>query len=332
MQRWVQQALRQNAFVAWLLAVIALAALFPQLGMRGGWLRSELLTPLGVWLIFFLQGLTLPTGQLARGLQPLRLHGFTLSWNYLWFPLLVLVLVKLAGAGGLPGALQAGFLFLSILPTTISSAISFTVASGGSSPQAIFSSVSSNLLAVVLVPLWTSLLVVSGGEVSIPLGPTLLKLSWLIVLPVFIGQGTRHLWRAGADKAGAWARPASQGIILFIVHAAFATSVASGFWERQSPALLFPLLLGALGLLGLVGVLVWWSSGWLELRPEHRPAAYFCASQKSLATGLPLAASIFAGVGQGVDFSLLLLPLLCYHPAQLIFAAWLSGRFRRAQA
>ncbi|MEC7608944.1 MAG: bile acid:sodium symporter, partial [Verrucomicrobiota bacterium] len=54
-------------------------------------------------------------------------------------------------------------------------------------------------------------------------------------------------------------------------------------------------------------------------------SAFFCSSQKSLATGLPLTTSILALVPGIVDAASVLIPLMCYHPAQLILAAILSN-------
>ena len=52
----------------------------------------------------------------------------------------------------------------------------------------------------------------------------------------------------------------------------------------------------------------------------------FCGSKKSLATGLPMAAVLFAGQPVG----LLVLPLMLFHQVQLIACAWLAGRYGQA--
>jgi len=89
--------LKKHAFTLWLLAAVGLALLFPGLGSKGGFLRPELTTQWGVAVIFFLQGLSLPTRSLAAGYQPKRLHVFVLSWNYLWFPVVMgLLLVPMS--------------------------------------------------------------------------------------------------------------------------------------------------------------------------------------------------------------------------------------------
>ena len=49
----------------------------------------------------------------------------------------------------------------------------------------------------------------------------------------------------------------------------------------------------------------------------------FCGSQKSLAAGIPIASVLFAGPTLGV----VVLPIMIYHPLQLVVCAWLARRY-----
>ena len=61
----------------------------------------------------------------------------------------------------------------------------------------------------------------------------------------------------------------------------------------------------------------------LRLAPNERIVMIISGSQKSLATGVPLANVIFgAHPGLGV----ILLPVMIYHPIQLFVCGWLAGR------
>jgi len=75
---------------------------------------------------------------------------------------------------------------------------------------------------------------------------------------------------------------------------------------------------------------VWYSAAWLRVSRPQRIAAFFCASHKSLATGLPLASSILVAAPGVLEPATVLIPLLCYHPLQLLLAGWLAERFVRA--
>lgn len=320
--------LKRFAFSLWLLAAVLLAVIFPGPGSNGGILFPEITTQLGVWLIFFLQGLGLPTGELAAGYRPKRLHGFVLSWNFLWFPGLVGLLTWPLSLV-LERDILLGFWLLAIMPTTISSAVVFATASGGHAPNAVFSTVFSNLLAVFLVPAVAVAYLAAGTELPVSLLPLLRTLALLIFLPLLLGQFVRRFLPSRSAAVAAKAKPVSNWIILFIVHCAFAGSASSGFLEGLSVGAVFAVIGCTLGLLLLVSGLVWCSSAWLHVAWPSRISGYFCASQKSLAIGLPLATSIFASVPGLVDVAAVLIPLMVYHPAQLVLAGVLSGRWAR---
>ena len=49
----------------------------------------------------------------------------------------------------------------------------------------------------------------------------------------------------------------------------------------------------------------------------------FCGSQKSLVAGIPIASALFSGPTLGV----IVLPIMLYHPMQLVVCAWLARRY-----
>lgn len=322
----MRKHLKKHSFTLWLLVVVVVAILFPEPGAKGGFLMPDITTKVGVWIIFFLQGLSLPTSELATGYKPKRLHAFVLSWNYLIFPLVVGILI-LPISLFLPENLRLGFWLLAILPTTVSSAVTFTAVSGGNTSNAIFSTVFSNLLSVLLVPAIAVAYLSTEAEASVPLLPLFSKLFMLIVLPLIIGQVIRKLATTQASKITKKTKGLANWIIIFIVHCAFANSVQSGFLESLSGGDVVGVILSTVCLLLIVSSLVWWSSRWINPTRAEKIAAFFCASQKSLATGLPLATSILAAAPGVVDGAAVLIPLMCYHPSQLVLAGFLSGKW-----
>jgi len=322
-------AYRKHGFTLCLLGVVLLAIFFPQPGTIGGFLRPEWTTKLGVWIIFFVQGLSLPSRELAAGYKPLRLQAFVLGWNYLLFPAIT-ILCLFGLASFLPGDLALGFGLLSILPTTIASAVAFTSLAGGRTSNALCATVLSNVCAVVVVPLWVAFYLKTGESVDLPLAPLLTKLAFLIVFPMMLGQLLRLCIKRLSGLPAQWVRRVISAIILFIVYAAFAGSIASGFFDTLSWYSLLLLVIGVAALLLLISFAVWQSAKWLRLSRAERIAAFFCASEKSLATGLPLATAIFAVLPESLELNTaaLLLPLIVYHPLQLVLAAVLAGRCR----
>jgi sodium/bile acid cotransporter 7 len=59
---------------------------------------------------------------------------------------------------------------------------------------------------------------------------------------------------------------------------------------------------------------------------EDRIAAMFCGSKKTLASGVPMAKLIF---GAQPGLGLILLPIMIYHPLQLVICGVIAERWRR---
>ena len=324
--------LRQNGFVLALLGAGLLAWAYPGLGATEGPLQAGRLSRWGVMLIFFLQGLSLKTGELAAGLGNYRLHTFIQAWIFIFAAVLHLGAGAILQAVGHAGLAQ-GFYYLALLPTTISSAILFTGAAGGNVPAAIFNTTLANVAGVFWVPAGALLFFAAGpGLQTALLADLLMKIAQLILLPLILGQILRP-WvrqRNWFLQTAPRFRTINNGIIIFIVFSTLAQSFLSEAWTGIAPADL--VLLVSLVSLVAAGVHagVWRSSRWMAGRPAERLAALFCGSQKTLATGAPMAVAIFAGADsiQQVNVGLLLLPLLCYHQIQLYLAAYLVPRVR----
>ena len=327
------QILKKNGFILALLAGVLLAVLFPHLGAREGPLRAGLLSKAGVMLIFLLQGLTLKTRELAGGVRHFRLHAFIQGWIFLGSALVLAGMGLVLTILGL-GELAHGFLFLALVPTTISSAVAFTGAAGGNVPAAIFNATLSNIWGVFWVPTLSVLVFAGGQELQGGLvGPLLLKVAWLILAPLLAGQILRpFVCRRGWFQAAAPRfKYVNHAIILFIVFAAFSQSILSHAWEGVGAGALSLLLALIVLAVLLIHGGTWISSKWVTPDRPDRITALLCGSQKTLAAGAPMAVAIFGGGPQlaHVNLGLLLLPLLCYHPLQLFLAALILPRLAR---
>ncbi len=316
----------KNWFVLSLPLAVALAWVLPEAGASGGWLKSEVTTKAGVAVIFFFQGLTLPLAQMRAGAMQWKLHVVVQSFTFLLFPLLGIALDAAFGARLTPD-LRLGFLYLCVLPSTVSTSVVLTTMARGNTAGAIFNAVLSNLLGVFITPLWVAWLMKSSGQ-SQPLGPVVVEIVLLLLVPLMIGQAARA---AGAVRSWADARKKllgnlSSGIILFIVFAAFANSVKAQIWSQYG----FGITLVALG--GVV-VIYALATGGVELMARlmglgraDKIAASFCAPQKTLASGVPMAKVIF---GAAPGLGLILLPIMFYHPLQLIVCGALAAYWAR---
>ena len=220
----------------------------------------------------------------------------------------------------LPKELLIGFGMLAFLPTTIASATAFTAISKGNVANSIVSSVLSNLLAIFLVPAVSVIYFRLEFSVQVPLGKVLLGLICLLLAPVLFGQIIQMLFKLDTDTVTKFARQTSAGIILFIVYLAFAKSINSEISETLSIGLLIVTIFATVFLLLVTSLLAWTSTKWLKLDAPQRRAAFYCASQKSLATGLPLISSVLLAVPEMQNIAIVLIPLLCFHPLQMLLA------------
>jgi sodium/bile acid cotransporter 7 len=314
--------LARNWFVLSLPLTVVLAFLVPEAGASGGWLQSQVTTKVGVALIFLLQCLTLPSAALRKGVSQWRLHLLVQSFTFGLFPLIGNLLDKALGRF-LPPDLALGFLYLCVLPSTVSTSVVLTGLAGGNTVGAIFNAVLSNVLGVFITPLWITWLMEKGGSRQ-PLGPVILEIVLLLLLPLAVGQLLRLPFAKFADTRKKPLGNIASGIILFIVFAAFCNSVKSRLWSQHGPGVTLLAAAGVLLVFVIAMAAVEALSRLLRLDPADRIAASFCAPQKTLASGVPMAKILF---GTHPGLGLILLPILLYHPLQLIVCGILADRW-----
>ncbi len=326
-----------NPFLIGILCAVLLGWFFAEEGASGGVFRTEITTKLAVFLIFLSQGLTLPTEELKTGLLQWRFHLFCTIFIFIVFPLFTYLLLVgfdpfFAGLSWWTTDLQMGFYFLAILPTTITTAVVYTGKSGGNVSSALFSTAFTNIAGIFIVPLAafgiaTGLGFVGDGSAFSP-GPTILKILLLLLLPFVLGQLLRPVLKRGVDGHKPLFRNANVYLVYFIVFAAFANSFQNNTWADYPAAFLLITLLLTLLLLFFFSGAAWFLTGWFGFTRGDRIAGFFCASQKTLAAGIPLAGSLF--VGDRPEIGLVILPLMLYHPLQLIFHGYFVGRWEKA--
>ena len=299
---------------------VALAWLFPDAGAKGGSLHPELINKLGVSLIFFLHGLMLSFEALAAGARKWRVHALVQSSTFVLFPLLGLLLLGIAGSR-LGPELRTGLFFLCALPSTVSSSVALTAAARGDVAVAVFNATLSSLLGVVLTPLWLGLVLGAAGH-PLPFGSVVLELVLWLVLPLLLGQAARPLLGRLALAHKARINAVDRLTILLLVYTSFCDSVKGGVWRSGAASLGIATLASVL-LLSVALGLTWLAGRVLGFARDERIAALFCGSKKTLASGVPMARLIF---GAQPGLAVILLPIMIYHPLQLLIGGWLAGR------
>lgn len=311
-------------FLLGMVFVTALAWLFPEPGAAGGWLYPEILTKAGIALVFFLHGVSLSFAALKAGTLRWPLHVVVQAGTFLLFPLLGLGLNAMLGERA-PEDLRLGLFFLCALPSTVSSSVALTSAARGNVAGALFNATLSSVIGVFLTPMWVTLVLKTTGQ-SVPLGPVMLDLVKWLILPLVLGQLSRR-WLAGwAGRHKTFVHTADRGALLFLVYTSFCDSFVEGVWSEHGWGTLAVVVAISLVLFTGVMVVVGLIARALGFSAADRIAAMFCGSKKTLASGVPMARLIFEG---HPSIGVILLPLMIYHPLQLVICSVLAQRWAK---
>jgi len=300
-----------------IILIAVVASVLPARGEVAVWLGW--LTKAAIGLVFFLHGSRLSREAVLRGLVHWRLHLLVLACTFGLFPLLTLGVVALP-AWITPPELAAGLIYLGCLPSTIQSSIAFVSVARGDVPAAVASASASNLLGVFLTPLLVGILLHAQGGVSA-------SSFWAIVAqllaPFMAGQLLRP-WVGDWVKAhNPVLSKLDRGSILLVVYTAFSGAVVAGVWDTLSALDLARLLVICVVLLGAVLAFTAFAARAFGFSKEDEIAIVFCGSKKSLASGAPMAAAIFAPAVAGVA----LIPLMIFHQLQLMACAAIAQRY-----
>ncbi len=318
------QRLASDWFLLGMIAAVVIASVAPGLGKSGGALHVDVAADWGIFVIFFLHGVGLSTEKMKQGLARWPVHLVVQAFTFLVFPLLG-VLLNLTLGHWLPHDVMLGFLYLCVLPSTVSSSVAMTSLAKGNVPAAIFNATFSTLIGVVLTPLWVSLLIgFSGGGGSV--GSMIGNVAMLLLLPFAIGQAVRPLVGAWFARWKAWTNLLDRGVILLLVFSAFSDSVADGLWSRHGISLIAVTLVVAGAILGIVLRLSRMASRACGFNTEDEITTVFCGSKKTLASGVPMARVIF---GSHPALGVIVLPLMFYHQLQLFVCSVMAQRYAK---
>ncbi len=310
-------------FLIGMAVAVGLAWLFPRPGAPGGWLQPEVINKIGVALIFFFNGLSLSFAAMKAGAMRWPVHVMVQTTTFVIFPLAGLVMM-LTPERWMAPELAIGFFYLCAVPSTVSSSVVMTAAARGNVPVAVFNATLSSVIGIFATPMligWR--LHTSGGE--LPLGGVILDLVLWLLLPLVLGQALRPWLNEWAFNNKKLINRVDRGTILFIIYTSFCESIMHGVWSGKSGSVITAVL-GSAALFCVVFGFTTGVSKAAGFNEGDRIAAIFCGSKKSIAAGVPMAQLIFAGDPR---LGLILLPLMLYHPLQLVICGVLAGRWGR---
>jgi len=310
-----------DPFVLLLIGTVTAATFVPASGGAAtvfGWAAD-----IAIGLLFFLHGARLSTEAILKGVAKWRLHLAVLASTFVLFPTLGLGLAA-AGRPLVGPEILAGFVYLSLLPSTVQSSIAFTTLAGGDVPAAMCSASLSNIIGVFLTPALAGVFLhatgAGGGLASGALTAILLQL----LAPFVAGHLARPLIGAWVARHKLILAPVDRGSILLVVYTAFSAAVLDGLWQRTGAADLSMILGLCALLLALVMGLNLTLARLVGMPREDEIVLLFCGSKKSLVSGVPMAGALFPSAQLGV----MILPLIIFHQLQLFVCTVIAARYR----
>jgi sodium/bile acid cotransporter 7 len=302
----------------WFFAGILLAVMggFAFRGLHG-WLREYDVLTIGIFVAFFITGLTLDTSHLSRQLRQLKAPLAAMISSLIFIPLLSWLLARSL----FPQEFVLGICIIATAPVTVVSGTVMTALGKGNVPLSLFICVLGNFIGVFTIPFSLKLLVAAGGHVNLPVFKMLSGLVVTVLVPIALGKLFQSPLKAFQSRFGPAFSVFQQCIVLLIIFNAVAGSGAN---IRAAGAYL-PLLLAFI--VCLHAVILAMNYGISRVIGLDRPstAAFTIhASQKTLAVSYLVWSGYFAS-----QYPLALIPGIVYHLTQMIVDTMVAERFRR---
>ncbi|XP_786622.3 sodium/bile acid cotransporter 7-B isoform X2 [Strongylocentrotus purpuratus] len=309
------EKIKENWFLMGIIVVILAARAEPSIGQKGGPLIPEITVKyLAVSIIFFNSGLSLKTEDLKSALLHVKLHCFVQLFTLTFVPCFVWVLIKFLSATDIDGWLLKGLQVVGCMPPPVSSAVILTKAVGGNEAAAIFNSAFGSFLGIIVTPLL--LLVFMGSSSSVPFSSILSQLSMTVVVPVIAGQIVRQFIKEWLERTKPPFGQMGKGVLLLIIFCTFCDTFSNPSLQINHYSLIaIGVVVLMLQMFLLLLTFLASQLSFFGFSPADTVAIMFCSTHKSLTLGIPMLKIVFAGYDH---LSLISIPLLVYHPTQIL--------------
>jgi sodium/bile acid cotransporter 7 len=290
--------------------------------------------------IFFTSGLTLPTDELLNTVTNPRMHALIQGFSFVCVPLLMQLLSLLLAPLLSPGLLL-GFQIVACMPPPVSTgepervrwlvcvrlivvampcraAVILTKAAGGNEAAAVFNSALGSFLGLFITPALVAL--TTGFTPELGVMAMIMNLTVAVVLPLALGQCVRAALAHEPDALPL--KEVGQCCLLFIIYTSFCEAVSNAPDPKPAAILKTVLLVVCVQLFFMAtAALLAILSGF----PRRDVACVvFTAVHKSLTLGMPILMLMVPA--EEPRFFELALPLLAYHPIQIMLGSALVPR------
>ncbi|KAM6346169.1 sodium/bile acid cotransporter 7 isoform 2-T2 [Podargus strigoides] len=302
------ERLRKEWFILGIVLVIAVARLEPAVGVKGGPLKPEItITYIAVSAIFFNSGLSLKTEELTSALMHVKLHLFVQIFTLVFFPTAIWLFLQLLSITPINEWLLKGLQTVGCMPPPVSSAVILTKAVGGNEAAAIFNSAFGSFLL--------------GSSSSVPFTSIFSQLFMTVVVPLIIGQIVRRYIKDWLERKKPPFGAISSCVLLMIIYTTFCDTFANPNIDLDKFSLIIIVLIIFSVQMSFMFLTFFFSTrNNSNFTPADTVAIIFCSTHKSLTLGIPMLKIVFAGYEH---LSLISVPLLIYHPAQILLGSLL---------
>ncbi|GMH69454.1 hypothetical protein TL16_g05163, partial [Triparma laevis f. inornata] len=321
-----------NSLLLGILVSILLALAYPKLGAV--YLAPQITaTWICVIYIFLLSGISLKTKELVNALANWRFNAVVQVFSLGVVSGLTYLLTRfLLVINATSTNLAEGLVITSCLPMTINMVIVLTKSAGGDEASAVFNAAFGNLLGVFLTP--ALVLAYLGESDSINFLNVLFKLGVRVLLPLAVGQVIQFFFIKVKDFVNEnkfYFKKSQEFALIFIVYTVFCKNFYDdGTEDDDSDSIgattgevIIMIVIIALWIIVLM-CLSWVTFyGLYRNYPTLRVFALFGCSHKTIAMGIPLITALYE---TSPKLALYTLPILVWHPTQLILGSLLAPR------
>ncbi|XP_026634591.1 sodium/bile acid cotransporter 7 isoform X3 [Microtus ochrogaster] len=297
---------RKEWFMVGIVVAIGAAKLEPSVGVNGGPLKPEItVSYIAVATIFFNSGLSLKTEELTSALVHLKLHLFIQTFTLAFFPATIWLFLQLLSVTPINEWLLKGLQTVGCMPPPVSSAVILTKAVGGNEAAAIFNSAFGSFLL--------------GSSSSVPFTSIFSQLFMTVVVPLIIGQIVRRFIKDWLERKKPPFGAVSSSVLLMIIYTTFCDTFSNPHIDLDKFSLVLILfIIVSVQLSFMLLTFIFSTRNNSGFTPADTVAIIFCSTHKSLTLGIPMLKIVFAG---HEHLSLISVPLLIYHPAQILLGS-----------
>jgi len=280
-----------------------------------------------IFAVLFVMALPLAASAMLQAIKRPQAPGLAILLNIGLLPLLTWGVLAVIGWNrirfGLGDDMSAGVLVAIAAPCTLASASVWTRRAGGNDAVAILVTIITNAFCFLTTPLWLKYTI--GQEAAISLPEMIMKLLLLVVLPMSLAQMFRikpEIAAWATKKKPALGLFAQIGVLTIVLLGAI--SIGVRLHNPDSPKLqisevvVMVLLVAALHTVMLLfGLLL---AKWLRFEAADQSAIAIAGSQKTCMVGFQV----------GLELGITILPMVCYHVAQLLIDTVFADRRKSA--